>query len=82
MKLFIAGTNAYSFIATKYPPKYVLESFYYIREWQLEYLHKWDMFLLDSGAFTFMNSCKGKVDFNDYLEKYIDFINNLFTIIW
>lgn len=75
MKLFIAGTASFPFIATKYPPKYVLESFYYIKEWQLDYIHKWDMFLLDSGAFTFMNSCKGKVDFNDYLERYIDFIN-------
>lgn len=31
------------------------------------------MFLLDSGAFTFMNGT-GKTDFNEYLERYIYFI--------
>ena len=31
------------------------------------------MFLLDSGAFTFMNNSKS-VDFDLYLDKYIDFI--------
>ena len=33
------------------------------------------MFLLDSGAFTFMNSQKGKIDFDEYLTRYINFIN-------
>lgn len=31
-------------------------------------------FLLDSGAFTFMQNTKSHVDWNDYLEQYADFI--------
>ena len=31
-------------------------------------------FMLDSGAFTFMNS-GGKVDWKQYVNEYIDFIN-------
>lgn len=53
---------------------YSLVSFYYARKWQSELFYS-DLFLLDSGAFTFMNSCKGIVDFDDYLTKYINFIN-------
>ena len=33
------------------------------------------MFLLDSGAFTFMNSNKKNEDIKSYLDSYIDFIN-------
>ena len=54
--------------------KYMLESFYYFKEWQIPFLEKCDMFLLDSGAFTFMNSSK-QTDFDNYLEEYIRFIN-------
>jgi hypothetical protein len=36
----------------------VLESFYYIKDWMIPYIkNDWD-FLLDSGAFTFMNDKK------------------------
>lgn len=71
-KLFLAGTSSNAKLNYS---KYVLESFYYIKSWQLDYIHKWDMFLLDSGAFTFMNSAKGEVDLNEYLNDYIEFIN-------
>lgn len=54
---------------------YVLESFYYIQDWQLKMIHKWDMFLLDSGAFTFMLNTKINLDWKEYLDKYIAFIN-------
>ena len=33
------------------------------------------MFLLDSGAFTFMNSNKKQINWDDYLTEYINFIN-------
>lgn len=54
---------------------FMLESFYYFKDFQTEAAANADLFLLDSGAFTFMNSSKGKVSFDDYLTKYIDFIN-------
>ena len=77
MKVFLAGTSsrkAELIVPLKIP--YLLESFYYIRDWMLEYIKSEDckMFLLDSGAFTFMSNRK-KVDFEDYLYKYINFIN-------
>ena len=56
---------------------YFLESFYYIQEWLIPYAKKAELFLLDSGAFTFMNSKTNKdnVDFEQYLNEYIAFIN-------
>jgi hypothetical protein len=53
----------------------MLESFYYLQDWQLPYIKECDLFLLDSGAFTFMNNCKTGVNFDEYLTTYIDFIN-------
>ena len=77
MKLCVAGTYCYRTIYEKCPSKYVLESFYYISKWQHRLIHECDLFLLDSGAFTFMNkkNSKERPDFDQYLESYIDFIN-------
>ena len=77
MKLFLAGTNAFSWLFKEIIPIYVLESFYYIQEWQIKEIPKYKMFLLDSGAFTFLNNIKDKTDvnFDQYLTKYINFIN-------
>lgn len=54
---------------------YILETFYEIADWEMEYLLKAKAFLLDSGAFTFMSKSSGHPDFDEYLEKYIKFIN-------
>lgn len=75
MKIFLAGTG----LLSKYKhellkSKYILESFYSIKEWQIEYIRKCEMFLLDSGAFTFMSN-KKQIDWNSYVENYIKFIN-------
>lgn len=75
MKIFMAGTYAHKYVAEEHKNDYILESFYSIKEWQIPYIKECKMFLLDSGAFTFMNSEKGKVDFNQYLKDYINFIN-------
>lgn len=53
----------------------ILESFYYADEWTEWAIPRLKNFMLDSGAFTFMTSHKGKVDWNDYLKKYAAFIN-------
>ena len=53
----------------------ILESFYYVDDWIIQLIPKLSKFLLDSGAFTFMTSHKGTVDWNDYLKRYADFIN-------
>lgn len=75
MKVFLAGTYSRPYIFDKEKPLYVLESFYYFEEWQKKLIKECKMFLLDSGAFTFMNNFKGKVNWDEYIEKYADFIN-------
>ena len=53
----------------------VLESFYSIQPWQIEFLPKFKNFLLDSGAFTFLNQKKSqKIEFNKYADEYAEFI--------
>lgn len=73
MKVFLAATSDKSFIPNITDSKYILESFYYFQEWQIPLIKKSEMFLLDSGAFTFMNGKKSN-DFDGYLTRYIDFI--------
>ena len=61
MKIFIAGTSSHEKIVKKNMPiSFVLESFYYWKDWQDALLKTCDDFLLDSGAFTFMQSSKKK----------------------
>jgi len=52
---------------------YVLESFYYIKDWMFPYIENHWEFLLDSGAFSFFGGTK--VDWGKYVDKYIQFIN-------
>ena len=75
MKVFLAGayTREKAFIGKNID--YMLESFFYVLPWQIERIPNMKMFLLDSGAFTFMNSQKGKINFDEYLTRYINFIN-------
>lgn len=76
MKIFLAGTDLLKdFPEELKKSKYSLASFYNIREWQIPFLKSCEDFLLDSGAFTFMNSRKGQVDFEEYIKRYADFIN-------
>lgn len=77
MKLCLAGLNSIrqgTYAILKDIP-FVLESFYYIRDYQIPLIKSAELFLLDSGAFTFMSNSKKSVDWDEYLEKYIDFIN-------
>lgn len=86
-KIFLAATShVKSPIAPNFKPHYILESFMDVKaktKTTEDYI-KWclssDMFLLDSGAFTFMNKSKKSQEFtnemfHDYLEDYIEFIN-------
>lgn len=75
MRIFLAGTASHRKIAESAPPIYLLESFYYFQDWQKALVVKAQDFLLDSGAFTFMSSSKTHVVWEDYIERYADFIN-------
>lgn len=78
MRIYLAGTNGMkqAFQEEKIIPTSinVLESFYSIQEWQINFIHKFNDFVLDSGAFTFLNSKKKKIDFVKYAEEYANFI--------
>lgn len=59
-------------------PKFLLQTFYdlkNVRQKEIEMmLNTCDSFLLDSGAFTFMNSGV-KVNWKSYVDEYVEFIN-------
>lgn len=78
MKVFLAGTGGLRKIPDMLEKcDYILESFYTIKEWQIPYIKKCKMFLLDSGAFTMFTKGHNltEKDWQDYVTKYIDFIN-------
>ena len=59
----------------KHHKPFILESFYYADETTEKLIPHFGDFLLDSGAFTFMQSSKTHVVWEDYIERYADFIN-------
>lgn len=76
MKVFLAGTqgNKGGLIKDKIG-LYLLESFIYLNDKTVQ-LYKDHNFLLDSGAFTYMNNKKGhKVDWDEYITNYASFID-------
>lgn len=76
MKLFIAGLQRYDRLIEQFRPKYVLESYHYVKKRKsMEFFLSADMFLLDSGAFTFLSSGDTSVNWTKYVENYADFIN-------
>ena len=76
MKICLAAPSSRKFLVNEYGRcKYMLESFFSMTDWLIPVIKQCDFFMLDSGAFTFMNNCKTDVDFDEYLTKYIEFIN-------
>jgi hypothetical protein len=79
MKLYLAGIQgkAKDFVFNDTRP-YILESYFYIKD-QSEWIDKlkpfFKNFLLDSGAFTYLNGAKANVNWDNYIEQYADFIN-------
>ena len=56
----------------------ILESFYMLRDNEafMNLLMRCNSFLLDSGAFTFMQGThQGEIDWDEYIEQYADLIN-------
>lgn len=80
MKVYLADSGklreAYCEEPTKEYNPYILESFYYCDKDTERLLPYFGDFLLDSGAFTFMQgSHKETINWEDYVERYADFIN-------
>lgn len=76
MKIFLAGNNWYWIWADKqYFDFYRLESYVYIsKSPEKEHIPKYTSFLLDSGAFTYLNGAKTNVDWEMFIENYAAFI--------
>lgn len=75
MKIFLAGSGHLPWVKDNFSDFNRLESFYYISKTEIPFISKYNDFLLDSGAFTFMNNAKGNINWDEYIEKYADFIN-------
>ena len=83
---FVHGNNDESIDKSikNYRP-YILDSFFYINDTKKDLMKYYGDLLLDSGAFTFMGGFsyskndKISVDFEEYIEKYAEFIvaNNI-----
>lgn len=80
MRLFLAGVapwrsgGGYDPIIREFKP-FILESFFYADEDTERLIPYYGDFLLDSGAFTFMQGKGGTPNWEEYLERYADFIN-------
>lgn len=76
MKIFLAGAETYQNILDKYAKcnPYILSSFYYIDEKFENRIKNFGDFMLDSGAFTFMQKRGGDTKWEEYIERYADFV--------
>lgn len=54
---------------------YILESFYYADEWIEKHIPFFKDFLLDSGAYTFFSCKHNNTNWEEYVDRYADFIN-------
>lgn len=82
MNLYLGGSisSCEQMYLKEYGCNFLLQTFYDLKNKQEKYIReilsipKKD-FMLDSGAFTFMNTGKKGVDWKEYISKYIEFIN-------
>lgn len=80
MKVFLAGvapwrSNGLYDKTVKLQMPYILESFYYADKDTERLMPYYGDFLLDSGAFTFMQNAGSHCDWDEYVKRYADFIN-------
>lgn len=68
------GTGGYDPIIREHHP-FILESFFYADADTERLIPYYGDFLLDSGAFTFMQGKGGSPNWDEYVERYADFIN-------
>ena len=77
MKVCLAGTYSREkhpeIVEAFWRSPFILESFFYIKKWQTELLQSRELFLLDSGAFSFINTGK-RVDWEAFVDRYAGFV--------
>jgi hypothetical protein len=75
MKVFLAGENGDGWHGRDFYDFFYLGSFYYMKG-DCSFIYRLKDFLLDSGAFSFMNAkTKSKESWDEYIERYAKFIN-------
>jgi hypothetical protein len=52
----------------------LLESYFYLQDWQINLIPLFKSFMLDSGAFSFMSGLKQKLSWDDYAQQYAEFV--------
>ncbi len=67
------GGGGYDPIIKEHRP-YILESYIYVNDDTERLLPYFGDFLLDSGAFSFMQGTKTAIDWNEYVDRYAEFI--------
>lgn len=74
MIIYLAGENAEAWKKRGVYNFNRLASFYYIKD-EAQLIHKFDQFMLDSGAFTFITQkTKLKINWEQYTIRYAEFI--------
>ena len=79
MKLYLAEVapwrenGLYNEAIHKHKP-YILESYYYADNVTEKLLEYYGDFMLDSGAFTFMQNSKSHLNWDEYIERYAAFV--------
>ena len=79
-RLYIAGSPPWGYgeggyVSTNASRVNRLQSYAYITSEETATVNRFKSFMLDSGAFTFAYGSKTQVNLADYLEQYIDYIN-------
>ena len=80
MKIFLAGQAPWKEEGLydnvfKNSSVYILERFYYADDWVEKHIPLFKDFLLDSGAFTFFSAKTQNIKWEEYVDRYADFIN-------
>ena len=76
MKIFLAGSgwNEVCWRGSGTWNFYRLESYAYISPQEATEISLYKDFILDSGAFTYLNGASGNVDWDRYIDEYANFI--------
>lgn len=72
MKIFLAAVID---VDKDFYDYYKLESFITLVKKPNPHLARYKDFMLDSGAFTYLNGAKGDINWDEYIDRYADFIN-------
>ena len=78
MKIFLAGRGYHKlWINENFFDFYKLDSYHYIAKEEIKHINKYKLFMLDSGAFSYINGKNtNNVNWDEYIESYAEFINN------